>query len=158
MSEQRRGRKIAMSPREMDDFLTAQRTCRLGSVNSDGKPHVSPLWFVWDGTALWLNSIVKSQRWVNLMRNGNVSIVVDGGDDFDQLHGVELAGSVESVGEVPRTDAPDPRLAHAEKLFGDKYGAGTFVADGRHAWLRLVPEKVVSWDFRKMSVPPPPSD
>jgi hypothetical protein len=22
--------------------------------------------------------------------------------------------------------------------------------DGRHAWLRLVPEKIVSWDFRKL--------
>jgi hypothetical protein len=22
--------------------------------------------------------------------------------------------------------------------------------DGRHAWMRLTPEKVVSWDFRKL--------
>jgi hypothetical protein len=23
--------------------------------------------------------------------------------------------------------------------------------DGRHAWLRLTPEKLVSWDFRKLA-------
>jgi hypothetical protein len=23
--------------------------------------------------------------------------------------------------------------------------------DGRHAWLRLVPDKITSWDFRKMA-------
>jgi hypothetical protein len=24
------------------------------------------------------------------------------------------------------------------------------VRDGRHAWLRLTPEKISSWDFRKL--------
>jgi hypothetical protein len=24
------------------------------------------------------------------------------------------------------------------------------VHDGRHGWLRLVPEKITSWDFRKL--------
>jgi hypothetical protein len=23
--------------------------------------------------------------------------------------------------------------------------------DGRHAWLRVVPSKIVSWDFRKLA-------
>lgn len=35
------------------------------------------------------------------------------------------------------------------RLFGDKYFGGAFATDGRHAWLRIVPEKIVSWDFRK---------
>jgi hypothetical protein len=25
------------------------------------------------------------------------------------------------------------------------------VHDGRHAWLRVVPEKITSWDFRKLA-------
>ena len=41
-------------------------------------------------------------------------------------------------------------LAVPEQLFGDKYSGGTFRHDGRHAWLRIVPEKIVSWDFRKI--------
>src|SRR5690242_15425158 len=62
--QQRKGRSIAMSPEELDDFLGEERMCRVASVGADGRPHNSPLWFVWDGSALWLNSIVKSQRWV----------------------------------------------------------------------------------------------
>ena len=58
-----------MTKDELDAFLGEERMCRLGSVDGDGAPHVSPLWFVWDGSALWLHSIVKSQRWVNLMRD-----------------------------------------------------------------------------------------
>jgi hypothetical protein len=140
-----------MSPAEVDAFLGEQRTCRVASVGADGHPHNTPLWFVWDGSSLWLNSIVRSQRWTDLQREPWVSVVVDRGHDFDQLRGVELLGSVEVVGDVPRTAVPDPALESTERLFGEKYAGGAFVADGRHAWLRLTPRKTVSWDFRKMA-------
>ena len=148
-SGQRRGRAIAMDADERDTFLREQRICRVASLGAHGEPHNSPLWFVWDGTALWLNSVVKSQRWVNLERDPRVSVVVDAGVDFTELRGVELTGAVEQVGDVPRTSGPDDRVAGPEQLFGDKYGNGAFAIDGRHAWLRLTPQRVVSWDFRK---------
>lgn len=150
MEEQRRGRKIAMTMGEVDAYLRAERTCRVGTVGADGGPHVSALWFVWDGTAVWLNSVVKSQRWVNVVRNPRVSLLVDGGAEFMDLHGVEVIGDAEVVGEVPRGDGPGPALAEPERLFGEKYTGGQFIADGRHAWLRVVPDKIVSWDFRKL--------
>jgi PPOX class probable F420-dependent enzyme len=150
MKEQRRGRRIAMDQQEVDQFLDAQRTCRVGTVGSDGAPHVSPLWFVWDGTAMWLNSVVKSQRWTNVVRDPRVSVIVDGGTEFFELQGVELTGKAEVVGEVPRSGTPDPQLVEPERRFGDKYAGGSFVVDGNHAWLRIVPDKIVSWDFRKM--------
>jgi hypothetical protein len=148
---QRRGGKIAMSPQERDTYLLQARTCRVATVGADGAPHVSALWFVWDGAALWLNSIVKSQRWTDLTRDPRVSVLVDGGHDFSELHGVELIGSVTVVGEAPRTGEPVDELIAPERLFGEKYAGGTFSYDGRHAWLKLVPEKVVSWDFRKLA-------
>lgn len=150
MKEQKRGRKIAMTAEEVDAFLRTARTCHAGTVGADGTPHVSPLWFVWDGSALWLNSVVKSQRWANLVRDPRVSVVVDGGEGFFELHGVEVQGRADVVGEVPRTAAPDPQVAEAERLFGDKYAGGTFYPDGNHAWLKVTPEKIVSWDFRKI--------
>jgi hypothetical protein len=150
MREQRRGRKIAMAADELDAFLREERTCRVATVGGDGRPHNTPLWFVWDGSALWLNSIVKSQRWTDLARNPQVSVMVDAGHDFGELRGAELIGQVEQVGEAPRTSTPDTSLEEPERLFGDKYAGGTFVSDGRHAWLKLSPEKIVSWDFRKM--------
>ncbi|WP_029431406.1 pyridoxamine 5'-phosphate oxidase family protein [Blastococcus sp. URHD0036] len=154
MTEQRRGRRIALSPEERDRYLREQRTCRVATVGPDGRPHVSALWFVWDGSALWLNSLTNSQRWANLVRSPAVSVLVDSGHEFLELAGVELIGDVEVVGDVPRTDAPHPELETPERLFSDKYAGGRgFSYDGRHAWLRLVPEKVLSWDFSKIPVP-----
>jgi hypothetical protein len=151
---QRRGRAIAMTAAEIDAFLTAERTCRVATVGGDGRPHVAPLWFVWDGASLWLYSIVRSQRWTDLARDPRVAAVVDAGVEFGELRGVELSGAAVPVGDVPRTAAPDPGLAVAERLFAGKYvGRDEFVPDGRHAWLRLTPEKLVSWDFRKIARP-----
>jgi nitroimidazol reductase NimA-like FMN-containing flavoprotein (pyridoxamine 5'-phosphate oxidase superfamily) len=139
-----------MGPEEVDAFLAEERTCRVASVGSDGAPHVTPLWFVWDGAALWLTSIVRSQRWTDITRDGRIAVVVDAGDDFMELRGVELRGRAEPVGEVPRTGEPVPELDEAERLYAEKYAGGVVFHDGRHAWLRVVPEKIVSWDFRKM--------
>lgn len=148
---QRRGRAIAMTPEEVGEFLAAERTCRVASVGADGRPHVAPLWFVWDGVALWLNSIVRSQRWTDLTRDPRVAVVVDTGVEFLELRGVEITGRAEVVGDVPRGAAEHPGLAPVEQAFARKYaGSDSFTPDGRHAWLRITPEKVVSWDFRKL--------
>ena len=139
-----------MTPEERDEFLRAERTCRVASMGADGSPHVTPLWFVWDGAALWLTSIVRSQRWADLRRDGRVAVVVDAGHDFFELRGVELRGRVEPVGEVPRTGGPVPELDVPERLFADKYAGGQVLHDGRHGWLRVAPEKIASWDHRKI--------
>ncbi len=114
---------------------------------------MSPLWFAWDGRALWLNSIVKSQRWTDLTRMRQAAVVIDAGVEFGELQGVELHGAIGVVGDVPRGSDPNPELEEPERLFGEKYAGGRFQPDGRHGWLRLVPDKVVSWDFRKLAVP-----
>ncbi|WP_026311125.1 pyridoxamine 5'-phosphate oxidase family protein [Parafrankia elaeagni] len=150
MREQRRGRKIAMTQEEVDAFLAEERTCRVATTSPSG-PHLTPLWFVWDGQALWLNSVVRSQRWTDLERDPRVAVVIDTGHGFGELRGVEIRGRAESVGEAPRTSTPDPGLANTELLYARKYtGRDEMHYDGRHAWLRVVPEKISSWDFRKM--------
>ena len=150
--EQRRGRAIAMTTAEVDEFLATERTCRVATASRDGRPHVVPLWFAWDGASLWLSSVVRSQRWTDLMRDPRVAVVVDTGVAYTELRGVELSGEVVPVGQIPRAATPDPVLDQPEQLFADKYTGGVKVQpDGRHAWLRLTPEKLVSWDFRKLA-------
>ncbi|MGB2939180.1 MAG: pyridoxamine 5'-phosphate oxidase family protein [Candidatus Dormiibacterota bacterium] len=149
--QQRRARRIALTPEEMEQLLAEQRTCRVGSIGFDGRPHVTPMWYAWDGASIWLYSILKSQRWTNLMRDPRVSVVVDTGDDYFELRGIEFIGRVEPIGEQPRTGEPNPELETAELILARRYMGGDVVFhDGRHAWLRLQPEKIVSWDFRKL--------
>jgi pyridoxamine 5'-phosphate oxidase-like protein len=148
---QRRGRKIAMTSEELDEFLRTERTCRVATVGPDG-PHATPLWFGWDGAYLWLYSIVKSQRWTDLERDPRIGVVVDSGVEYLELRGVEISGSVEIVGDAPRTGEPVDALAAIEPVFARKYmGGDTMFHDGRHGWLRVKPRKIASWDFRKLA-------
>jgi PPOX class probable F420-dependent enzyme len=154
--QQRRGRAIAMSAEELSSFLGDQRTCRFATTGPDG-PHVAPVWFVWDGQALWVYSLTRSQRWANVARDPRVAVVVDDGHHYHELRGVEIEGQATVVGPVPRTGGEDPdpdppELAEPERLLAAKYfGQSPMVHDGRHAWLRISPLKLVSWDFRKLA-------
>lgn len=139
-----------MTPDEVDAFLAEERTCRVATVGTTG-PHATPLWFVWHGGSLWMTSLSRSQRWTDLQNDPRIAVVVDAGEAYDQLRGVELRGRVEVVGEVPRTGEPVPELEGPEQAFADRYTNGSRGHDGRHAWLRLTPEKITSWDFRKMA-------
>ena len=147
--QQRRGRSIAMTPAELDRFLAEIRTCRVATMSPEG-PHVAPLWFAWSCGAIWLSSLVRSQRWTDVVRDPRVAVVVDAGQDYGELRGAEIRGMAEPVGEVPRRGTADVRLAEPERLFADKYGGGTMGHDGRHGWLRITPTKITSWDFRKL--------
>ncbi|MFJ6698792.1 pyridoxamine 5'-phosphate oxidase family protein [Streptomyces sp. NPDC091272] len=149
---QRRGRRIMMTDTERDAYLTGQRVCRVATVSADGAPHVGALWFVWDGASVWLYSITRSRRWAQLGKDPRLAVVVDDGVEYGELRGVELSGAAEFVGEAPRTGEPCPELTSPEGLFARKYfGLAEMPHDGRHAWLRLTPDAIASWDFRKLA-------
>jgi hypothetical protein len=81
-----------------------------------------------------------------------VAVLVDAGEEYGELRGAELRGTAEFVGAVPWTGAPDPELAEPERLLARKYHGTDAMKDpdGRHAWLKLVPDKITTWDFRKL--------
>ena len=139
-----------MTTQERDEYLGRQRTCRVATISPAG-PHVTPLWFYWDGTSLWLTSLHGTQRWIDLERDPRVAIVIDDGDSYLELRGVEIQGSVEVVGEAPRTGLPHGALEPIEDGYARKYqGGGEMRHDGRHAWLCVTPSKISSWDFAKI--------
>jgi hypothetical protein len=139
-----------MSGAELDGFLESERTCRLASAAPDG-PHLTALWYVWDGTSIWLYSITRSKRWADIAADNRVAVLIDAGESYDELRGAELRGRVEIVGDVPRTDADVADLRGTERLFARKYlGIDVMVHDSRHAWLRMTPDQIRSWDFRKL--------
>jgi hypothetical protein len=139
-----------MTSDELDEFLAAERICRVATIGRDG-PHATPLWFGWDGTHLWLYSIVKSQRWTDLQRDPRIGVTIDTGVEYLDLRGIEITGTVEVVGAAPCTGEPNDELTDIEKQFARKYmGGDQMYHDGRHGWLRVKPAKIASWDFRKI--------
>jgi nitroimidazol reductase NimA-like FMN-containing flavoprotein (pyridoxamine 5'-phosphate oxidase superfamily) len=140
------GLDLSLSEEERDVFLRSKRTARVATSGENGYPHVVPLWFIWHEGTLFLNSTLGNPTVDNMLRSGRAAAVVDDGDEYEVLRGVTLSGRVEQAEE-------DPRLPRVEREWSEKYLGGEEVPYRRwrnRVWLRLVPERVASWDFRKI--------
>lgn len=137
---------LSMTPAELEAYLDAGRTIRLATASPDGVPHVVPLWFVWlDGVA-YLNSTRGNLTLRNLERNPVATGSVDDGEAYEELRGVLLSGTMEEAGD-------DPRIEEVAGRWSRKYLGGNPVPYGRwrnRVWLRLRPDRITSWDFRKI--------
>ena len=136
---------LALSVKELDAYLAERRAARVATVGPDGTPHVVPLWFVWHGGALFLNSTLGNPTVEHMLRTGTAAAVIDDGDEYEELRGVVLRGRVERLGD---TAPPD-----VERAWSNKYMGGGEVPYRRwrnRAWFRLTPVRTASWDFRKI--------
>jgi PPOX class probable F420-dependent enzyme len=67
-----------MSPGECRAFLAEGTRCgKLATVRADGRPHVVPVWFVFDGDDLVFNTGETSVKAQNIRRDPRVRLVVD---------------------------------------------------------------------------------
>jgi nitroimidazol reductase NimA-like FMN-containing flavoprotein (pyridoxamine 5'-phosphate oxidase superfamily) len=140
------GLDLSLAQEEMEPYLRGQRTARVATTSVSGHPHVVPLWFVWEGGTLFLNSTRGNPTVENALRTGRAAAVVDDGDEYDVLRGVTISGRVEQAED-------DPRLPRVEREWSEKYLRGEEVPYRRwrnRVWLRLVPDRIASWDFRKI--------
>ncbi|MGH2546358.1 MAG: pyridoxamine 5'-phosphate oxidase family protein [Actinomycetota bacterium] len=137
---------LSMTDQEREAYLSEERTIRVATVGADGVPHVVPLWFVWHEGIVFLNSTRGNPTVENMLRYGRAAGVVDDGETYDSLRGVVVTGRVEVAED-------DRRLPVAERAWSEKYLGGNEPPYRRwrgRVWLRLVPERIASWDFRKI--------
>ena len=137
---------LSLTPDELRAYLATQPTVRVATVAEDGIPHVIPLWFVWVDGVMFLNSTLGNVTVENMLRTGSAAAVVDDGETYDALRGATVTGRVERADD-------DPRLPDAERAWSEKYLGGNEPPYRRwkgRTWLRLTPERIASWDFRKI--------
>ncbi len=136
---------LSLTPEEMKAFLTAQRTIRLATCG--GKwPQVVPLWFVWIERTVFMNSTLGNVTIRNLQRDPRATGTIDDGESYGELRGVLLQGTIEWADG-------DPGLESVKQAWSEKYMGGNPVPYDRwknRLWFRLLPERITSWDFRKI--------
>jgi nitroimidazol reductase NimA-like FMN-containing flavoprotein (pyridoxamine 5'-phosphate oxidase superfamily) len=105
-------------------------------------------YFARDG-AFYMTSYGKAQKVLNVRRNPNVALMVEAGDEYSELRGVMIRGRCEILeGEAAVRAAFEGRAeAQANPA---PVNPGAAAAAPKRVVLRIVPEKVVSWDHRKL--------
>ena len=84
--------QIMMTDDEVQAYLQSQRVLNVATIGPTGHPHLVAMWFAMvEGQAVfWTYS--KSQKIVNLRRDAKMTGLVESGDSYDQLRGVEMRG------------------------------------------------------------------
>jgi len=142
---------IKMTDEEIKAFLKERRTMSMATIGPGGRIHMVAMWYGFVDGAIGFETKTKSQKVQNLRRDNRLTILVEDGDTYDQLRGVEIAG----WGEI---------IEDSEQLFRlgisvfERYNAPyteemkPFVDAMLHkrVLVKLHEEQVVSWDHRKL--------
>src|ERR1700758_879565 len=149
--------QIVMSRAEIDDFVASSRGGTLATVDRDGQPHLTAMWYgVVDGE-IWFETKAKSQKAVNIRRDPRITFLLEAGDTYDPLRGVSFEGTAEIV------DDPDAIFRVGVSVW-ERY-TGPYTDDSRPAVdtmmnnriaVRLIVERIRSGDHRKLGMPPMP--
>jgi PPOX class probable F420-dependent enzyme len=150
----KRRNEVAMTEDEVSAFLEEQHILNVATIGPSGHPHLVAMFFVMDGDRPTFWTFGKSQKVLNLKRDPKISALVESGDTYSELRGVELRGTArliedydavldigKRVGE--KYNGPDvltgPALAFLEKQAHKRIGIAIDV------------EHVASWDHRKIA-------
>jgi PPOX class probable F420-dependent enzyme len=143
---------IRMTDEEIHDFLHGRHTMNIATFGPDGNIHLVAMWYGFIGENPAFETFAKSQKVKNVQRDPRITVLVEEGDSYDELVGVEV------VGKAIIHEDPDVTVGLAKQVVQRYYGIddeaqqaelAQVVAQKRFT-VEVVPEKVVSWDHRKL--------
>ena len=120
------------------DYLRSQRLARMATVGSDGSPHVVPVGYRFDADAgaieIGGHGLSGSKKWRDLQANPRIAVAID---DLVSVNpwtprGIEVRGRAE-----------------LHTAGGEKFGPGW-----DSAWIRIVPERILSWGIEGAAFSP----
>jgi PPOX class probable F420-dependent enzyme len=123
----------------IDKRLRAELMMWLSTVRPDGRPHLVPVWFLWDGRTILIFSQPNQQKLRNLQRNPNVMVALDTAGQGDDV--VMIEGKAELLND-PAVSAALPAYAEKYKQRLELYGwTGEAMAQDYSQAIRITPTK-----------------
>lgn len=130
----------------MEETLAQPVLARLATANPRSlQPHVVPVWFWWDGEAIWISAFNSTRKVKDLLKNPRCAVLVEPKDETPGLRGILFEGQAELITQ------PDPRVAQMAAIIYERYvGAEgmedpevqSWLADAENTLVYLKPEKI----------------
>jgi PPOX class probable F420-dependent enzyme len=149
---------ITMTAEEIEAFLAGGQTLQVATNGPDGRPHLAPMWYVVEDGRVVFRSFSKSQKIVNLRRDPRLTVLVERGLAYAELQGVMIRGTARLIDDPDSVLRIYGRLAAKYTMVGDRPAEldpdELQAAFGRFApkntAVVVEPEKVITWDHRKL--------
>jgi PPOX class probable F420-dependent enzyme len=144
-----RRQQIQLSSDEQAALFRERKKAALATIDKDGFPHLVAMnYFSKDG-AFYMTSYGKAQKVVNVRRNPKVALMVETGDTYAELRGVMIRGRCEILEDRDTVKAAFESRADAQSN-PSPVQPGALASAPKRVVLKIVPQKVISWDHRKL--------
>lgn len=136
-----------MSAAQVEAFLARPMIARLATTLDD-RPRIVPMWYRWDGSALWMETSPTFRNYRILERNPRVAVAIDESLGGLQLRAVILEGGAEIIAEPADFVRDGVRRIYERYLDADEMrGPGDeMLTSARHVLIRLRPGTMKTWD------------
>ena len=133
--------QIRMTDAEIRSFLDEQRILQVATIDHDGYPHLVAMWYVLinDEIAFW--TYTKSQKAVNLRRDPRLTCLVEAGERYDELRGVQIKG------QAVIHDDRETVLHLGEAIWERPM---VLAQAAKRVAIFVKPVEITSWDHRKL--------
>jgi PPOX class probable F420-dependent enzyme len=145
--------QIAMTPDEIWKFIEERKSLQVATIGADGAPHLTTLWFaIVDGDIVF-ETFTKSQKVVNLRRDPRIAVLVEDGLQYNELRGVAINGRAELYDDPAKVHpyALAVMRRNNPQIPPDQLDAAAKVMAAKRTAVVVKPEKIVSWDHRKLA-------
>lgn len=143
---------VSMTDDEMWDFIESQKSVQVATINKDGSPHLTTLWFAVADGKIVLETFTKSQKVVNLGRDPRIALLLETGETYNELRGVSINASAELVTEVE--DVHRLHMAvlvrNTPEIPKDALEKATASMAAKKTAILVKPDRVMSWDHTKL--------
>jgi PPOX class probable F420-dependent enzyme len=143
--------RAAMTPDEVTAVLAESRKVQLATINRDGTPHLVTMFYVLRGGLITFWTYRTSQKARNLARDPRLTCLVEDGEEYFELRGVQVRGVAQRIDD-PAAVAEIGGLI-ATRLTGvptDSLGDYVMQAARKRVAYAVQPQRVSSWDHRKL--------
>jgi PPOX class probable F420-dependent enzyme len=143
--------RVAMTAAETEAFLVQGRKLQLATFNPDGTPHLVTMYYALDGGQITFWTYRASQKARNLARDPRVTCLVETGEQYFDLRGVQVRGRVRCVDDPALVREIGRRIA-AVMAGPDAGSLDDYVEHAARKRVGYVvePERVSSWDHSKL--------
>lgn len=147
---------IHMSDPEVRDTLQRGNRVILVTQGPKGYPHAMPMFYGLDEDLTFRFSTYESSQKVrNLEREPKVTLLVEGGDAYDELHAVMIEGT--ATVERGQLDDTVATMVEAMRRAGNTMPDAASLPEaakkamaGKRVHVKVRPERVVSFDHQKL--------
>ena len=131
----------------VQELLAKPVLARLGTANPDNhQPHVTPVWFEWDGECLYISAFISTRKAREAAANPHISVLIDTENPTRAVLLEGLAEVIEDTALVaPRAEAIYTRYVGVEGVKEQTYQSWVYDAENRI--LKLRPERVYTWSW-----------